>query len=160
MYGDKTLTFLPNVSSSSPSTQNMTLDQLQRDVDRYIGQFKEGYWHPLSSLARVTEEVGELAREINHRYGQKPKRQEEGNKSLELELGDVLFILTSLANSLNIRLEDCMTQVMQKYQVRDHSRFERVEPVPPESEAGDVERHTEVHRNDARGPDNSGSRQV
>ena len=50
---------------------------MQAEVDRWISQFEEGYWHPLSQLARLTEEVGELGREINHRFGEKPKKPEE-----------------------------------------------------------------------------------
>lgn len=38
--------------------------EMQREVDEYIGQFKTGYFSPLANLARLTEEVGELAREI------------------------------------------------------------------------------------------------
>lgn len=36
-----------------------TLAEMQREVDRYISQFKEGYFSPLSMLARMSEEVGE-----------------------------------------------------------------------------------------------------
>jgi len=110
------------------STPARSLDEIQQRVDRYIGQFKDGYWHPLSNLARLTEEVGELAREINHRHGQKPKRSDEGEKALALELGDVLFVLTTLSNSLGLRLEDCFEAVLHKYQLRDHNRYERRVP--------------------------------
>ncbi|EYF73609.1 hypothetical protein V539_02470, partial [Staphylococcus aureus M72054] len=48
--------------------------EMQREVDEYIGQFKTGYFSPLANLARLTEEVGELAREINHTYGEKKKK--------------------------------------------------------------------------------------
>lgn len=51
----------------------MEIREMQQEVDRWISQFEEGYWHPLAMLARLTEEVGELAREVNHLYGQKPK---------------------------------------------------------------------------------------
>lgn len=50
-----------------------SLGDLQREVDAYISQFKEGYFSPLSMLARMSEEVGELAREVNHQFGEKPK---------------------------------------------------------------------------------------
>ncbi len=46
-----------------------SMAQMQQEVDDYIGQFKAGYFSPLANLARMTEEVGELAREINHYYG-------------------------------------------------------------------------------------------
>lgn len=48
--------------------------EMQREVDEYIGRFKTGYFSPLANLARLTEEVGELAREINHTYGEKKRK--------------------------------------------------------------------------------------
>ena len=51
-----------------------SLNQMQKEVDDYISQFKAGYFSPLANLARLTEEVGELAREINHTYGEKKKK--------------------------------------------------------------------------------------
>ena len=104
-----------------------TISDLQKEVDQYIGQFKEGYFHPLSMLARLTEEVGELAREVNHRYGEKPKKPEEEENSIENELGDLLFIITCYANSLDIDLEEAYQKVMDKYQTRDADRWTRIE---------------------------------
>src|SRR4051812_14522119 len=69
-----------------------SLFEVQQEVDRYISQFKEGYFSPLSMLARMSEEVGELAREVNHQFGEKPKKSTEADNSIELELGDILFI--------------------------------------------------------------------
>ena len=40
-----------------------TIADLQQTIDAWIGQFEEGYWPPLANLARLTEEVGELARD-------------------------------------------------------------------------------------------------
>ncbi len=87
-------------------TNEKTLRHVQQEVDDYIGQFKEGYFSPLAMMARLTEELGELAREVNHYYGEKPKKTTETEKSMEEEIGDVLFVLTCLANSLNISLEE------------------------------------------------------
>lgn len=49
----------------------------------------------------MTEEVGELAREINHHFERKKKDTEEDN-TIKAELGDNLFVLLCIANSLNI----------------------------------------------------------
>ena len=38
------------------------------------------------------EEVGELARLVNHRFGTKPKKPEEDDQDLAGELADVLFV--------------------------------------------------------------------
>ena len=100
-----------------------TMEQMQKEVDQYIGQFKEGYFSPLAMMARITEEVGELAREINHYHGEKPKKATEKENSIEEELGDVLFVIICLANSLNIDLAKAHDIVMQKFQTRDANRW-------------------------------------
>ena len=92
-----------------------TIKDLQAEVDIYISQFKEGYFSPLAMLARMTEELGELAREINHYYGEKPKKTSEAEKTIEEELGDLLFVIICFANSLNIDLEKAHDYVMNKF---------------------------------------------
>src|SRR2546430_7010660 len=69
------------------SEDAMSFRDAQQAVDRWIGQYKEGYFPPLTILARLTEEVGELAREINHRFGEKTKKAEEPEGSIAMEIG-------------------------------------------------------------------------
>ena len=97
--------------------------EAQDRVDRWIGRFEEGYWPPLAILARLVEEVGELAREVNHRFGSKPKRDDEAPAELELEVADVLFVLISFANRQGIDLDRAFARVMDKYERRDGSRW-------------------------------------
>ncbi|MBM7661272.1 NTP pyrophosphatase (non-canonical NTP hydrolase) [Bacillus mesophilus] len=104
-----------------------TLQEIQKEVDDYIGQFKEGYFSPLAMIARLTEELGELAREVNHYYGEKPKKSSEEEKSMEQEIGDMLFVLTCLANSLHIDLEESHNLVMEKFNTRDKDRWTKKE---------------------------------
>ncbi|MGR3764814.1 nucleotide pyrophosphohydrolase [Rossellomorea sp. NS-SX7] len=108
-------------------TNEKSMNQLQSEVDQYISQFKEGYFSPLAMMARLTEEMGELAREINHYYGEKPKKHTEKEKTVEEELGDVLFVLICLANSLDISLEEAHNRVMHKFNTRDKDRWTRKE---------------------------------
>jgi NTP pyrophosphatase (non-canonical NTP hydrolase) len=103
-----------------------TMKQLQEEVDAYISQFKEGYFSPLAMLARMTEELGELAREINHYYGEKPKKPTEKEKTIEEEMGDLLFVLICFANSLNIELEEAHNRVMEKFETRDKNRWTKI----------------------------------
>lgn len=103
----------------------MDLRSIQKRVDEYISQFQEGYFPPLVNLARLTEEVGELAREINHLHGPKKKKAEESEVELALELGDVLFVIVVLANQLGIDLEQAIARTLEKYEVRDANRWER-----------------------------------
>ena len=105
--------------------EKKTMSDLQQEVDLYIGQFKEGYFSPLAMTARLTEELGELAREINHYYGEKPKKESEKEKAIEEELGDVLFVLICMANSLNIDLQEAHDMVMEKFNSRDKNRWTR-----------------------------------
>lgn len=101
------------------------MKMMQQEVDDYISQFKAGYFSPLANLARLTEEVGELAREINHFHGEKQKKSTEAANTIEAELGDNLFVLLCLANSLNIDMTDSFNQTMEKFNQRDKNRFER-----------------------------------
>lgn len=101
-----------------------SLNQMQKEVDDYISQFKAGYFSPLANLARLTEEVGELAREINHYYGEKQKKPTEEENSVKAELGDNLFVLLCIANSLGIDMTESFNDTMEKFNTRDKNRFE------------------------------------
>lgn len=105
--------------------QDQSLYSMQQEVDDYIQQFKVGYFSPLSQMARLTEEVGELAREINHYYGEKQKKKDEQPKTISEELGDVLFVTMIMANSLDIDLTEAFNKNMEKFNKRDNNRFER-----------------------------------
>lgn len=104
-----------------------TMKQMQNDVDQYISQFKEGYFSPLALMARLTEEMGELAREINHHYGEKPKKDSEDDRPIEEEIGDVLFVVICLANSLQIDLQQSLDIVLHKFNTRDKDRWTKIE---------------------------------
>ncbi|MGB6406054.1 MAG: nucleotide pyrophosphohydrolase [Planococcus donghaensis] len=102
-----------------------TMKQLQQEVDAYIGQFKEGYFQPMEMMARLTEELGELSREVMHEYGPKKKKSSEAENSIEEEMGDVLFVLICMANSMNIDLADAHDRVIDKFNKRDQNRWTR-----------------------------------
>ena len=103
----------------------MSLSEAQRRVDRWIAQFEEGYFHPLTNLARLTEEVGEMAREVNHRFGQKTKRKDEAEGDLAMEMADILFVLICMANREGIDLQDAFDRMMEKVERRDAERWTR-----------------------------------
>jgi NTP pyrophosphatase (non-canonical NTP hydrolase) len=103
----------------------MEIREVQQQVDAYISQFREGYFPPLVNLARLAEEVGELARELNHRAGKKTRKADEPEGDLAGELGDILFVLVVLANQHGIDLSAAAARTLEKYQVRDAERWER-----------------------------------
>ncbi len=122
------------MTAPTPDTSDtgapLTLRDAQQAVDAWISRFEEGYWPPLANLARLIEEVGELAREINHRYGSKPKKRDEPEADLALEIADVLFVLVAIANEQGIDLEQAFARVLEKYEVRDAGRWTQRAPGP------------------------------
>jgi len=103
----------------------MPLKEVQERVDGFIQQQDVRYFQPLTLVARLAEEVGEIAREVNHAHGEKPKKASEKPGSIAEELGDLLFVVASLANSLGIDLDSAFDQTMLKARTRDRDRWKR-----------------------------------
>ena len=108
----------------------MELREAQGLVDVWISQFEEGYWPPMSNLARLVEEVGELARLLNHEFGDKPKKDGEAHQELAEELADVLFVILVMANEQGIDLDEALVKTLEKYRLRDSDRWTRKRPYP------------------------------
>jgi NTP pyrophosphatase (non-canonical NTP hydrolase) len=103
----------------------VSLSEAQRRVHQWISQYEEGYFHPLTNLARLSEEVGELAREINHRFGQKTKKPTEPEGDLAMEMADILFVLICMANREGIDLQGAFDRMMEKVERRDAERWKK-----------------------------------
>jgi NTP pyrophosphatase (non-canonical NTP hydrolase) len=103
----------------------VSLSESQRRVHEWISRYEEGYFHPLTNLARLTEEVGELAREINHRFGEKTKKDDEPEGDLAMEMADILFVLICIANREGLDLQTAFDRMMEKVESRDSERWTR-----------------------------------
>ena len=103
----------------------MSFRTAQEAVDGWVSQFEQGYFPPLANVARLAEEVGELAREVNHHFGPKKKKPDEPEGSIAMELADILFVVICLANSQHIDLDDAFAQVMATVTSRDAGRWTR-----------------------------------
>ena len=102
----------------------MTIEQKQ--VDEWVNQYKIGYWKPHEIFTRLGEEVGELAREINHKFGPKKKKASEDNTvDIGDEMADIIFTIICLANSQNIDLDKHFKRVIDKCYGRDKDRYEK-----------------------------------
>ena len=99
----------------------MDLPELQRSVDQWIVQ-NGGYWNEFQILARLTEELGEVAGALERQAGLRPRRAEV---DLELEVGDVLFTLAAFANRNNIDLDQALRRVLAKYDLRDSADWQK-----------------------------------
>lgn len=103
-------------------TEPLTIAEAQRAVDDWI-RAHGGYWEPLATLARLTEEVGEVAREFNHHYGPKRKKATETERALADEMGDLLYIVIATANTAGVDLDAALRASLAKYTERDANRF-------------------------------------
>jgi NTP pyrophosphatase (non-canonical NTP hydrolase) len=103
----------------------MSFADAQRRVDAWISQYEEGYFHPLTNLTRLAEEVGELAREVNHRWGQKTKKKDEPHGDMAMEMADIIFVLVCMANREGIDLDAAFDRMMAKVEGRDADRWTR-----------------------------------
>jgi NTP pyrophosphatase (non-canonical NTP hydrolase) len=113
------------VSRPTPDSRLPTLADFQTRVDTWVRQFEEGYFHPLTNMARLSEEVGELAREVNHRFGQKTRKASEAEGDLGMEMADILFVLICMANREGIDLQEAFDRMMAKVESRDAHRWTR-----------------------------------
>jgi NTP pyrophosphatase (non-canonical NTP hydrolase) len=91
----------------------MTLASAQRAVDASILALG-GYWAPLANLARLFEECGELARAVNQTHGPKSIKPEERPSAMAEELGDTLYTILVLANSLEVDASAALRQALEK----------------------------------------------
>lgn len=101
----------------------MSLAPLQKQVDDWISTHTNGYFTPLQLIARLTEELGELARAVSHRFGEKTPKPGEEEGNVAAEIADLLFVAICLANAQGIDLDDAWKGSLEKLYVRDRDRW-------------------------------------
>jgi len=99
-------------------SKQLTLSRAQASVDATI-RAAGGYWPPLANLARLFEECGELARAVNQIHGPKARKSDEAEVAVQEELGDALYVLLVLANSLEIDAEAALGASISKVRKRN-----------------------------------------
>ena len=99
----------------------MTLEEAQKEVDRWIKTYGVRYFSELTNMAVLTEEVGELARIMARKYGDQSFK--EGEKcNLADEMADVLWVLLCLANQTSVDLTEAFHRNLEKKTNRDKDR--------------------------------------
>lgn len=99
----------------------MTLEEAQKEVDRWIKAYGVRYFSELTNMAVLTEEVGELARVMARKYGDQSFKQGEKD-NLADEMADVLWVLICLANQTGVNLTEAFRQNLEKKTNRDKDR--------------------------------------
>jgi NTP pyrophosphatase (non-canonical NTP hydrolase) len=98
---------------STTDSGALRLRAAQAAVDETI-QALGGYWPPLANLARLFEECGELARAVNQATGHKRVKLGEAQVMAREELGDALYVLLVLANSLDVDAAEALSEALAK----------------------------------------------
>ena len=99
----------------------MTLEEAQKEVDKWIKTYGVRYFSELTNMAVLTEEVGELARVMARKYGDQSFKQGEKD-NLADEMADVLWVLICLANQTGVNLTEAFRQNLEKKTNRDKDR--------------------------------------
>jgi NTP pyrophosphatase (non-canonical NTP hydrolase) len=98
------------------------INDLQQEVDAWIRTTGVRYFDPLTNMAMLSEEVGEVARIMARRYGQQSEKESDKAKDLGEELSDVLFVVLCLANQTGTDLQAAWERRMLEKTARDSER--------------------------------------
>ncbi len=100
----------------------MTINELQQRVDEWINTTGVRYFSPLTNMAILTEEVGEVARIMARRYGDQSEKPSDQGRDLGDELADVIWVVTCLANQTGVDLDKAIERNFEKKSTRDSTR--------------------------------------
>lgn len=100
----------------------MTLTEAQTQVDQWIKAHGVRYFHEMTNLAVLMEEVGELARLFARTYGEQSFKESDHKKQIPDEMADILFVLLCLANQTGVDLTEAFRQNLEKKTRRDATR--------------------------------------
>ena len=100
----------------------MTIEEAQHKVDEWIKTYGVRYFSPLTNMAILTEEVGEVARVMARTYGDQSCKPSDECKNLADELADVMWVLMCIANQTGVNLTDAFAKNIEKKTARDSLR--------------------------------------
>lgn len=107
--------------------EQITLQQAQQMVDKWISTVGVRYFSELTNMAILTEEVGELARIVARTYGDQSFKKSDEGKNLADEMADVLWVLICMANQTGVDLNEAFIKNIEKKTLRDGERHQNNE---------------------------------
>lgn len=116
---------MPRKTNEVPQNSHSVVDDLCKEVDAWIRTTGVRYFDPLTNMAMLAEETGEVARIMARRYGQQSEKPSDKAKDLGEELADVLFVVCCLANQTGTDLQAAWKRRMVKKTARDRTRHKR-----------------------------------
>jgi NTP pyrophosphatase (non-canonical NTP hydrolase) len=100
---------------------SLTLQRAQAIVDEWITTIGVRYFSPLTNMAILAEETGEVARIMARKYGEQSFK--DGEKAdLADELADLLWVTLAIANQTGVDLTDAFKRNLDKKTRRDAER--------------------------------------
>lgn len=100
---------------------DITLREAQAMVDRWITTTGVRYFSPLTNMAVLAEETGEVARIMARQYGDQSFKPGE-SADLGDELADLLWVTMAIANQTGVDLTDALARNIEKKTRRDATR--------------------------------------
>lgn len=114
----------------------MTIKEYQKAVDQWIRHYGVRYFSPLTNMAILTEETGEVARIMARFAGEQSwsardkekfgineaNESEKGKQLLADELSDVIWVVSCIATYYHIDLQDALNANLDKKTKRDKQR--------------------------------------
>lgn len=103
------------------SDKDITISGLQNTVNQWITTMGVRYFSPLTNMAILSEEVGEVARIMARKHGDQSFKPGE-TPDLADELADVVWVVTAIANQEGIDLTEALLNNLAKKNIRDKER--------------------------------------
>ncbi len=101
--------------------EDITITEAQKLVDRWITTVGVRYFSPLTNMAVLSEEVGEVARIMARQYGDQSFKSSD-KCDLGDELADVLWVVMAIANQTGVNLTEAFRKNLEKKSLRDADR--------------------------------------
>lgn len=116
----------------------MRIKEWQQQVDQWITTYGVRYFDERTNMILLMEEVGELSRLMARVYGEQSFKnevdKENTKEKLEEEMGDIIFVLTCLANQMDIDIEKAVSKNLKKKTHRDFDRHQNNNKLRPKNE--------------------------
>jgi NTP pyrophosphatase (non-canonical NTP hydrolase) len=100
---------------------DITLRDAQKMVDDWITTIGVRYFSPLTNMAILAEETGEVARIMARLHGDQSFKEGE-TPNLADELADLLWVTMAIANQEGIDLTEALKRNIEKKTSRDKNR--------------------------------------
>ncbi|MCM1347870.1 MAG: nucleotide pyrophosphohydrolase [Firmicutes bacterium] len=104
------------------NSSTLSIAGFQALVDQWIRTVGNGYFSPLTNMAILTEEVGEVARIMAREHGEQSWRTGADHPDLADELADVMWVVAAIANQTGVDLNEAVSRNVDKKTGRDGRR--------------------------------------